>query len=210
MQAGYFNLFIGMLFQFNITVRGIDILVDMIGYYFIYKGLQSLVNQSVYFQTANKIIIPLGILSAVNLYNFQYHPDIILSYAMILDGLKTFVFAANMFLIFNLCKGSAEVAATTLNDSYLQRNIIQRLYLYLGFSGLLLLLSIISILPFTPTNASLQGVFTITYFAYIFAILIIVSGFHSFYRQLSAPPTKSKKNKQKGSGGKVRQVKSKR
>lgn len=209
-RAGYFNLFIGLLFQFNITIRGIDILVDMIGYYFIYKGLQYLLDQSPYFQIANKIIIPLGILSAVNLYNFQYHPDIILSYALILDVLKIIVFAANMFLIFNLCKGSSEVAATVLKDSYLETNIIQRLYFYLGISSLLLLISIVSLFPNVSVNSSLQGVFTITYFAYILVIIVIASGFHSFYRQLSAPPAKSKKNKQKSSGGKARQAKSKR
>ncbi|NLP44283.1 MAG: hypothetical protein GX351_06610 [Peptococcaceae bacterium] len=210
MQAGYYYLFIGLLFQFNITFKGIDILVDMVGYYFIYKGLQFLLDQNAYFQTANKIIIPLGILSAVNLYNFQYHTEIILSYSIIIDSLKIIVLAANMYLIFNLCKGSAEVAATTLKDSYLQNNIIQRLYFYLVVSGLLVLLSILSLLPFTTVNTSLRGVFTITYFAYILVIVIIVSGIHSFYRQLSTPPAKSKKNKQKNSGGKARKVKSKR
>ena len=75
MYSGFYNLFLGLLFQFNIVFRGIDVLPDIVGYYFIFKGLKILVENSPYFQMANKIILPLMVLSLAKLYNFQYHPD---------------------------------------------------------------------------------------------------------------------------------------
>jgi len=197
MYSGIFNLFLGLLLQFNIVFRGIDVLPDVVGYYLIYKGLKILVTQNTYFQTANKLILPLMVLSVVNLYNFQYHPDILLSISVGLDIVKTLVFALNMVVVYNLYKGTIEVV-TSNNDRFLARNLQQRLYLYLGVSGVFLLLSIVSLFPFTAQGTPLQSVFLVTYITYLFALLIIVGGMYRVYKELS--PAKARPVKAKAGG----------
>lgn len=183
MYSGFLNLFLGLLFQFRIEISGFDVLPDILGYYLIYRGLKTVSNGNKYFQLANRMIIPLMVLSLVNLYNFEKAPEVISSLIFPLDVLKIVVFAINMFLIYNICKGSA-VVAVSINDNSLKRNIIQRLYLYLVFSGLLCVISIMSLLPIAGIDSSLQGILNIAYFAYLIVIALIVTTIHKVYRQL--------------------------
>lgn len=206
MQAGFFNLFLGLLFQFNIVVKGIDVLPDVVGYYFIYKGLKVLANKNQYFETANKLVIPLMVLSLANFYNFTYHEDLLLTLSFPLDILKIIVFALNMYLIYNLCKGSAVVSAS-LNAKSLERALTQRLTFYLIVAGILLILSILSLLPFTEVDAALQATFTIVYFAYLLVMVVIIVTIQNVHKQLS--PVKVKSIKSKGDGKPVMKIRGK-
>ncbi|MGI6450389.1 MAG: hypothetical protein ACOX3R_08865 [Desulfitobacteriia bacterium] len=195
MHSSFFYLFLGLLFQLDFyAYKGIDIIPDVVGYYLIYKGLREITNESKYFALADKLILPVLALSVVKIYNFQYHPDFFLSFSFAIDIVKAILFTASMYLVYNLCKGSMEVAES-IQDDYLERTINQRLYLYLGVAGVLLLLSVFSLLPFGGIIANLQGFFTIIYFAYIFVIIILAAGIYGLYKELS--PTKGKRAKVK-------------
>jgi hypothetical protein len=202
MNSAFFNVFLGLLFQLNFyAFKGIDILPDIVGYYFIYKGLKTLATENDYFALANKLVLPLLVLSIVKLYNFQYHQDLLLTISLGLDIIKIIVFALNMYLIYNLCQGAIKVAES-INDEYLEKTIGQRLYLFLGVAGFLLVLSIISLLPFVGVVTTMQSVFTIIYFAYILVFLIMVAGIFSLYKELSPSPVKTAKTKAGGKTGK--------
>lgn len=194
MHSGFFNLFLGLLFQFNIVFRGVDVLPDVIGYYFMYKGLKILLTENAYFQKAHKLVLPLMILSIVNIYNFQFHQEILLSISYGIDIIKTLVFALNLFFVFNVYKGTTEVIAA--KDLFLARNLGQRLYLYLGVSSVFLVLSVISLFPSIAEGTPLQSIFLVTYITYLFALLIIVGGMYKVYRE-SNQPAKQQQSKRK-------------
>lgn len=175
MHSSFYLFFWGLLLQYNIVFRGFDILPDIIGFYLIYKGLTTLTSESKYFIMARKIIIPLTVLSLVNFYNFEYYQEFALSIMPVLDVLKIFVFALTMYLVFNLCRGAIEIAED-LRDDYLEKTISQRLYVYLGVAAAFLILSIFSLFPLTDVSPTMQGLFVITYFIYLFALLIVASG----------------------------------
>lgn len=210
MHSAIFKVFLGLLFQLNYYgFKGIDILPDVIGYYFIFQGLKTLAGENHYFEIANKLILPILVLSLVKLYNFQYHQELLVSFFSALEIIKIIVLALNMYLVYNLCKGAIEVAIS-IKDEYLEQTIAQRLYLYLGVAGVLLILSIISLLPFEGL-ASLQFVFTIMLFVYLCVLIIMVAGIFSLYRQLAparVKPVESKMRTKKG--GKPIQSKRKR
>lgn len=186
MHSSFYLIFWGLLLQYNIVVKGFDILPDFIGYILIYKGLMTLASQNKYFYLANKITLPLILLSLVNFYNLQYHPDLLITMSSTIDILKALVFGLNMFLIYNLCRGSIEIAEDI--DDYLENTIRQRLYVYLGVATVFLLLSIVSLFPFIGINPSLQIIFVLTYFTYLFALLIIVSAMYNMYKALKPKP----------------------
>lgn len=195
MHSSFFYLFLGLLFQLDFyAYKGIDIIPDIVGYYLIYKGLREITKESRYFALADKLILPVLALSVVKIYNFQNHPDFFLSFSFAIDIVKAILFTASMYLVYNLCKGAMEVAES-IQDDYLERTINQRLYLYLGVAGVLLLLSVFSLLPFGGIIANLQGFFTIIYFAYIFVIIILAAGIYGLYKELS--PSKGKRAKAK-------------
>jgi hypothetical protein len=200
MYTGIFNLFLGLLFQFNIVLRGIDILPDVVGYYFILKGLKILVDENRYFQLSNKLVLPLLVLSLVNLYNFQYHQEFLLSMSFAIDTVKIIVFALNLYLVYNLMMGMIVVIGNN-NDYYLERNLRQRLYFYLGVAGIFLVISIMSLIPSASLASTIQYIFLIAYFTYLFALLIIVAGVHKVYRELA--PVKAKPIRAKAGGGKA-------
>ncbi len=207
MYSAFFNIFLGLLFQLNFyAFKGIDILPDIIGYYFIYKGLKNLTTENQFFAMANKLVLPLLMLSIVKIYNFQYHQDLLLSISLGLDIIKIIIFALNMYLIYNLCQGAMKVAES-INDDYLERTIGQRLYLFLGIAGFLLVLSIFSLLPFAGVVTAMQFIFTIIYFAYILVFLIMAAGIYNLYKELSPSRVKTVKAK---AGGKSSKSKRKR
>lgn len=198
MYSSFFNLFLGLLFQLDFyALKGIDILPDVIGYYFFYKGLKVLAKENKYFEIAAKLVLPLFVLSIVKLYNFQYHQELLVSFSFALDIIKIILFALNLYFVYNIGKGAIEVAGS-IQDTYLERTIGQRLYLYLGISGFLLFLSIISLLPFGGIVAALQSIFTVILFAYIFVLIIMAAGIFNLYKQLS--PAKVKPVKAKAAG----------
>jgi len=211
MHSSFFNLFLGLLFQLDLyAFRGIDIFPDVLGYYFFYKGLAKLAQENNYFGLANKLVLPLAVLSLVKLYNFTYHPDLILSISYGVDIAKIILFALNMYFVYLITKGSIEIVIKTSNDRYLQRTILQRLYLFLGVGGLLLAMSIISLFPFVAINASLQSIFTIILFSYIFAVLVEASGIYNVYKLLSPAKAQPVKAKSGGKSAKSGQSKRKR
>ncbi len=196
MHSSFFNLFLGLLFQLDFyAFRGIDILPDVVGYYFLYKGLKGLAKENDFFALANKLIYPLIALSLVKVYNFTYHPELLLKVSLGLDIAKIILFGLNMYFIFIIAKGSIEVVEENFNDRYIQRTLLQRTYLFLGVAGILLVVSIISLLPFTGASASLQSIFTITLFSYILVILIQAAGLYNVYRLFN--PAKPKPSKAK-------------
>ena len=188
MHSGFYLLFWGLLFQYNYYFRGFDILPDFLGYILIYKGLMILASENKYFALASKITLPLIVLSLVNFYNFLYHPDLLLTLSYTLDSVKVVVFALNMYLIYNLCRGAIEIAEDI--DDYLENTIRQRLYVYLGIAGVFLILSIASLLPFVGVGGSMQLVFILTYISYLFALLIVVSAMFKMYKELKPKTAK--------------------
>lgn len=183
MHSAFYLFFWGLLLQYNMVVKGFDILPDFLGYILIYKGLTTLASQNKYFALASKITLPLIVLSLVNFYNFQYHQDFLLSITFALDSVKVIVFALNMFLIYNLCRGAIEIAEDI--DDYLENTIRQRLYVFLGVAGFFLLLSIVSLFPFTDVSATMQTLFVFAFFIYLFALLIVASAMYKMYKVLS-------------------------
>lgn len=183
MHSAFYLFFWGLLLQYNMVVKGFDILPDFLGYILIYKGLTTLASQNKYFALASKITLPLIVLSLVNFYNFQYHQDFLLSITFALDSVKVIVFALNMFLIYNLCRGAIEIAEDI--DDYLENTIRQRLYVFLGIAGVFLLLSIVSLFPFTDVSATMQTLFVFAFFIYLFALLIVASAMYKMYKVLS-------------------------
>lgn len=210
MHSSIFNIFLGLLFQLNFYgFKGIDILPDVIGYYFIYKGLKELAEENKYFGIASKLVLPLMVLSLAKLYNFQYHQEILISFYSLLEITKIIIMALNIYLIFNLCKGAIEIAVS-IKDEYLEKTIGQRLYLYLGVAGILLTLSIISLLPFAGVVAALQKVFTLILFVYLCVFIIMAAGIFSLYRQLAPKKAKPVKQNKPKTGGKASKSKHKR
>ena len=194
MHSAFYLFFWGLLLQYNMVIRGFDILPDFLGYILIYKGLTTLASQNNYFNLASKVTLPLIVLSLVNFYNFEYHQDFLLSITTTLDIVKIIVFILNMFLIYNLCRGAIEIAKGI--DAYLITTIRQRLYVFLGIAGVFLLLSIVSLFPFTDVSASMQLIFVFTYFTYLFAVLIVASAMYKMYKELS-PKKAEQLNKNK-------------
>ena len=188
MHSGFYLIFWGLLLQYNIVIKGFDILPDFLGYILIYKGLMILASENKYFAIASKITLPLIVLSLVNFYNFQYHPDLLLTLSYTLDSIKVIVFGSNMYLIYNLCRGSIIIAEDI--DDYLENTIRQRLYVYLGIAGVFLVLSIASLLPFVGAGGSMQLVFILTYISYLFALLIVVSAMFKMYKELKPKTAK--------------------
>ncbi len=183
MHSAFYLFFWGLLLQYNMVIRGFDILPDFLGYILIYKGLTTLASQNKYFALASKVTLPLIVLSLVNFYNFQYHQELLLSITSTLDAVKNIVFALNMFLVYNLCRGAIVIAEDI--DDYLVTTIRQRLYVFLGISGVFLIFSIVSLFPFTDVSANMQVLFVFSYFIYLFALLIVASAMYKMYKELS-------------------------
>lgn len=193
MHSGFYLLFWGLLLQYNIMIRGFDILPDFIGYILIYKGLTTLATENKHFTLASKVTLPLIVLSLVNLYNFQYHQDLLFTITPILDVAKIVVFALNMFLVYALCQGAISIAKDI--DGYIENTIRQRLYVFLGIAGAFLLLSTVSLFPFTDVSPTMQTLFLFTYFTYLFALLIVASGMYKMYKVLSPKNAEQLKRK---------------
>ncbi|KUO57961.1 MAG: hypothetical protein APF84_16370 [Gracilibacter sp. BRH_c7a] len=183
MHSGFYLFFWGLLLQYNIVIKGFDILPDFIGYILIYKGLNALAAQNKYFAIASKITLPLILLSLVNFYNFQYHQDLLISLVSTLDTLKTIVFALNMYLVYNLCRGTIVVAEDI--DDYLETTIRQRLYVFLGVAAVFLILSVVSLFPFTDVSPTMQALFVLAYLTYLVALLLVASGMYKMHKELS-------------------------
>lgn len=192
MHSGFYLIFWGVLLQYNIVIRGFDILPDIIGYVLIFKGLKIIAEESKYFQTAGKLVLPLIPLSLINFYNFQYHPDLLLSIFFFVDALKAIVFALNMYLIFNICSGAIQIAHS-ISDKYLETTIRQRMYLFLGIAGAVLLTSLISLVPSLGFATVLQPVIFLVSVVYLFALLILVSGMYRMYKELTPKPVQPEK-----------------
>lgn len=183
MHSAFYLFFWGLLLQYNIVIRGFDILPDFLGYILIYKGLTTLASQNKYFSLASKVTLPLIVLSLVNFYNFEYHQDFLLSITTVLDSVKILVFVLNMLLVYNLCRGAIEISKGI--DAYLVTTIRQRLYVFLGIAGVFLLISVVSLFPFTEVSTDMQILFVFAYFIYLFAILIVASAMYKMYKELS-------------------------
>lgn len=203
MSSGFSLLFWGLLLLFPpLYIKGIDILPDFIGYILIFRGLQYLVSESKYFVMARKISFPLIVLSLINIYNFQYHYDLFVSISYVLDIIKAIVLALNIYLVYNLCSGTIELAEARDND-YMANTVKQRWYVYLGAGVVFIVLSLLSFFPFSgELAAKLQVLFWIVYLIYLFAFLIIVTAMYKMKKELSprpAPQTaKSKTGKSTG------------
>lgn len=195
MHSAFYLFFWGLLLQYNMVIRGFDILPDFLGYILIYKGLTTLASQNKYFALASKVTLPLIGLSLVNFYNFQYHQELLLSITSTLDAVKIIVFALNMFLVYNLCRGAIIIAEEV--DDYLETTISQRLYVFLGTSGIFLILSIVSLFPFTDVSANMQLLFVVSYFIYLFALLIVASAMYKMYKELSPKKAQQLNTKKK-------------
>lgn len=207
MHSGFYLIFWGVLLQYNIVIRGFDILPDIIGYILIFKGLKIVAEESKYLQTAGKLVLPLIPLSLINFYNFQYHPDLLLSIFFFVDALKAIVFALNMYLIYNICRGAMEIAHN-IYDEYLETAIRQRMYLFLGIAGAVLLTSIISLVPSMGSNTTLQPFIFLVSVVYLFGLLILVSGIYTMYKELIPKPVQPEKTG-KSRRGKLKKEKTK-
>ncbi len=209
MRSGFYYLFWGTLLQFNIVYQGFDVLPDFIGYYFIYKGLKFLHAENSYFDAANKVVLPLAVLSLANLYNFEYQQVIPVGMIFAIDIVKIIAFALNIYLVYNLLKGSYEVAST-LRNSYMATSFRQRLYVFLATAGAYLVFNIISKIPLPNADALMQMVFSITFIIYVIylcALVLVVAGMNRMYRELKVKPAQPVKAR---AGGKTGQSKSKR
>ncbi|NDI36167.1 hypothetical protein [Chengkuizengella sediminis] len=91
------RIFWGIIFWFDFRINGFDILPDIIGYVLIFSGLKLLLHINTHFISAQKISIPLIVLSMFNIFEINFG----------IFGFLIFVSFTilNLLLVFHLCKG---------------------------------------------------------------------------------------------------------
>ncbi|MDP5275580.1 hypothetical protein [Chengkuizengella axinellae] len=91
------RIFWGILFWFDFRINDFDILPDIVGYILIFSGLSLLLQQNSHFISAQKLSIPLIVLSIFDVITLN------------IGFLGYFIFVGftilNLLLVFHLCKG---------------------------------------------------------------------------------------------------------
>lgn len=136
------NLFWGfILILLDFRIQGLDIIPDFIGYWKIYSGLKDLVAWNFHFEKAKKLVVPLGFLSILDIYQVQrpineisFEPIFLV---FILIGI--IVSIIDLFMVFHICKGISEIAEERGEDELSEKAMNRwQWYLYVKLAFLIL------------------------------------------------------------------------
>lgn len=202
MKNAFNLLFWGVLLQYDVPIKGIDVLPDFIGFYLIYRGLSLIASESSFFEKGRKLSIPLIVLSLANflliiglrLNNFASLERFLQIFSFY-SIYELVFFGLSLYLFYNVVQGAKEIAKFQ-RKGHVYETTKQRWYAYFGVSVYLWVMSFISmIFPGAGTNESLQLLFGAGRFLYLFALIIFVSLMYYLKKELPEDNTAPKAKK---------------
>jgi hypothetical protein len=113
-RAAFQKLFWGfLLIMLDIRIQGIDILPDVIGYYFFYSGMTMLASESEHFQKGTSYAIIMMVLSVFNLYEAPAGGSIVgpaASFSPVYFALSVAGLILSLLTAYHLFRGIQEMA----------------------------------------------------------------------------------------------------
>lgn len=154
---GFNKLFWGLLFMIDFRIGGFDILPDIIGYILMLSGLNLLNHENSFFESGKKFTYPLIVLSIFDIFQpAQQGSGVALggyNFLTFLIGLISII--CYILLIYNICKGTAELAYAKENHEIAEMAnkrwsyfLIMQIVLLFFFLSSWILLPLVAILFF--------------------------------------------------------------
>lgn len=170
---GFLKLFWGFIFLFDLNIKGVDILPDVLGYTFFYLGLRQLRDVNSNFQVAKKIAFSLIFLSVFDIFLTIYSESLLITSIALFELIYVII---SLIMVYRIISGIAELAKKSYNFN-LETKAINTWRLFFGFNVLVIIYIII---PLSILS------WLITFFS-VFIYLIIFNLLNDAKNKISLP-----------------------